>query len=264
MRGAFDSWVERLIGAGALVGLYTLWRARDHLSGDLTLRTWWLALLVGIPVLAAVVLGVTAARSRRVVPELQGQLALTAYYSRHVYDALETLQKVLTGTIPGVTADTLIDQGILQPARDFLMQRPNEDVRLSILVTDGQDFVMPFSAGHSLESAQRFRLPIAASFSRSAYETGRIQWSGDLENDDRFTPHPRARPERAYHSIISVPVRSGDHTVGVFNVLSTLKDAFAPADFLYVWVLGAIIDVLWAGAGIPTNGDAFENGGSDN
>jgi GAF domain-containing protein len=119
-------------------------------------------------------------------------------------------------------------KGLLAPAREFLIQAPGEDVRLSVLVPEGQDFRMKWMAGHRLVSKQDFRLRIGESFSRFAFQTGQIESSEDVDSDPRFQPHPRA--ERPYYSIISVPIRSGDDVVAVFNVVSTLPYAFTEAD----------------------------------
>jgi hypothetical protein len=265
--GVVNHWVETGIGIGAVaLGLY-LWHERDRVPSDVTLPTWVLVLAIAVPLLLLVVWVVQGVRAMNAADEtvafLNDQLLLTAYYSRHLYDSLEAWQKIQNGAIPDVDGATFLEQGVLQPARDFLMQRPGEDVRLSILVPSGDDFEMALAAGHTLESKMRYRLPIAHSFSKAAYESGRIEWSGDLDNDPRFTPHPRAREGRGYDSIISSPVRAGDETVAVFNVISTFKDAFGPADFLYVALLGAIVNVVWPNAGIPGASEGVDGGETD-
>ena len=80
------------------------------------------------------------------------------------------------------------------------------------------------------------------------FETDQIQWSFDLQNDPRFTPHPQAT--RVYHSLISVPILQGDTLVGVLNVDSTQKFAFSLADFTYVTLLGVIISVVASFGGV--------------
>lgn len=243
LKGAINSWVERAILAALGIGAIAAWRKRhEDLTVDVTLPVW-----VAIVLAALLLLAVVAASKRwggRRVKALEAEVELSAYYSRHLYDTLESLQKVLAGTIPGVNVGTFIEQGILDPARNFLMQIPGEEVRLSILVPNNGEWRMAYAAGYRLESRQRFSLPIIGSFSRYAYESGQMQWSGDLETDQRFTPHPQAG--RVYKSIISVPIRTGDDVVAVFNVDSNLEDAFPSSDFVYVNLLGAIISVVWA------------------
>ena len=77
-----------------------------------------------------------------------------AYYEEHLREALETLQRAISGDIPGVSFDDFIERGVLDPARYWLTQAPSEDIRLSVLIAEGpakRDFVMRFAAGHSLE-----------------------------------------------------------------------------------------------------------------
>jgi GAF domain len=260
VRGAINSGIQGLIWLALAAVAVFLWRSR---SADITLPAWALVLLIGIP--CALLLTLLARRWRRrgqwaVVADLEEEVNLGAVYSRHIYDILDTFQKVLAGTIPQVSIATFIEQGMLQPARDFLMQRPDEDVRLSVLVPQEGNWTMVLAAGYRLESKQRFSLPIVGSFSRHAYETGAIQWSADLRNDPRFTPHPQAT--REYQSIISIPLRHGDDTVGVLNADSTLESAFSLADFIYVSLLGAIISVVYNLGGLDQSQPALEAGPS--
>lgn len=246
VKGAVNSTVEGFIKIGIWLGIPILIGFLVIFAGEVTLPTWAFALLVAF--VAAVVLFVGRRFSDGASAEdlafLADEIELGEYYSFHLNDILGTLQKVVLGTIPNVTADRFIEDGILEPAREFLMQRQGEDVRLSVLVPDNGNWRMPLAAGYRLESKQRFSLPIVGSFSRYAYETGEIQWSGELTTDPRFTPHPQA--SRTYHSIISVPIRVGDAVVAVFNVDSTFEHAFPTADFIYVALLGAIISVVSA------------------
>jgi hypothetical protein len=108
IKGAFNHWVEGLILLGAGIAILTLRGARDELPEDVTLPTWLFAFVIGVPSVLAVLVLVAAWRGRGGAPVtvLQQQLALSAYYSKHVYDALETLQKILTGTIPSVSVAT--------------------------------------------------------------------------------------------------------------------------------------------------------------
>jgi GAF domain len=264
---AINSGIEGLIWIALVAGAIFAWKKRD---AHVTLPVWVLVLALGIP--AAIVLTLLVRRWRHrglwgETADLQAEIDLGANYSRHVYDILDTLQKVLSGAIPRVSARTFIEQGVLDPARDFLMQRPGEDVRLSVLAPDNGTWTMPLAAGYRLESRQRFSLPIVGSFSRHAFESGEIQWSFDLQADPRFTPHPQA--SRVYHSIISVPIRRGDATVAVFNADSTLRSAFSLADFIYVSLIGAIISVVAGLDALDQNppplgpGDGDQDDGAD-
>lgn len=203
----------------------------------------------------AVVVGVIgAAISRRgggteeVIDQLLIEVDLSQYYADHLYEVLETLQKVISQSIPDVSFSEFVQLGMLEPARQYLTQAPGEDIRLSVLVPDErhQDFRMEFAAGHRLESRHAFRLPIAGSFAGHAYSSGEIQWSNDVDTDPRWSKHPKARPDRAYGSLVSVPIHVRDQAVGVLNVVSTYRDAFSPADRTYIELLGSILSVAWS------------------
>lgn len=247
IRGVVNSWVERAIGFGLLVSIYFLWRHRGAaVSLDVEVPVWVLLLGAAVSALGLLLLmrRVRALPASDETEHLANLVELGEYYAIHLYDTLESLQKVLRGTIPNVTPASFIENGVLQPAREFLMQRPGEDVRLSVLIPSGTEWRMVFAAGYRLESKQRFRMSIDASFSRHALQSGEIQWSLDLPNDPRFIPHPQA--SRTYYSLISTPVRSGDEVVGVLNVDSTEEAAFSQPDFIYVRLLGAIVSVVWS------------------
>lgn len=176
-------------------------------------------------------------------------------YAEHIREALETFQKALAGDIPGVGTDEYVENGILAPARHWLRQAPDEDVRLMVLglrEPDRREFRLVWESGHSLEARQKFRLEVGGSFVGHAYESGQTQWTNDVESDPRWRPHPRARPERAYGSLVAVPLRAGNDIIGVLSVLSTVKGAFTPGDLKYVEILGSLINVVW---GVVDTGD---------
>lgn len=243
IRRAINSWVEGLILTGAIALALLVWRAaRPHLSADLSVPMW---LVAGVAGAVLAILLIQGLRLRQRSGEIELQVVTTAY-AEHLLEILYSFQGVLTGEIPGVTTREWVEDGILEPARDLIRTRQVEDVRLSILTTDGEDFVMPFAAGHTLESKRSFRLAIDESFSKWAYRNNLIVWSGDLGTDERFAPHPWAAPEREYNSIICVPIRRGDRVVAVFNTVFTESDAFDEADLLYVRLIGAVIELVWS------------------
>jgi GAF domain-containing protein len=242
LRAAVENGIQTLIWAGLVALAVLLWSV---LGTQVALPAWALALLVGGPLAAAG--GLALARPRA------GGAVLAAEHAWHLADALQTLQKVLGGTIPGVDVVTFVEAGLLQPARDFLTRRPGEDVRLSILVPEGGEWRMAFAAGYRLEARLGFSLPIVGSFSRHAFESGEIAWSDDLPSDPRFVAHPQAQTE--YRSLVSLPIRTGAEVVAVLNVDSTCRDAFRVADFVYVQLLCALVEVVFALGGVVRSDD---------
>jgi hypothetical protein len=240
-----------------------VWRALEpHLSDELSIPMWLAAVAAG-GVASLVLIQGLRLRERggdvegiaNVAFEIEQARAITQAYSEHLMEILYAFRRVINGDIPGVTVKEWVEDGILEPARDLIRARHAEDIRLSILVPDGDDFVMAFAAGHTLDSKRNFRLAIDESFSKWAYRNDLIVWSGDLHNDDRFTPHSRATPARDYNSIICVPIRRGEDVVGVFNTIFTTSSAFDEADLLYVRLVGAVLELVWSLTGGPDEGD---------
>jgi GAF domain-containing protein len=238
-----DSLIVPVLAIGVLViaGLVL-----DFLDDDVEV---WIVLVAAVFFGAAgLAVGRRDGGTQELVSQLLLELDLNQYYANHLYEVLETLQKIISQSIPGVSFSEFVERGMLEPARQYLTQGPGEDIRLSVLVPDErhQDFVMEFAAGHRLESRGSFRLPIAGSFAGHAYSSGEIQWTNDVDTDQRWSKHPEARPDRAYGSLVSVPIRVRDQVVGVLNVISTYKSAFSPADRTYIELLGSILNVAWS------------------
>lgn len=241
-----DNALGSLVAAGILaLGALAIVFVDDELSVPA-----WVAVVV---VLALLALGYAVARRRSagdldvLLEYLDSELALGRYYADHVREVLEILQRGIAGDLP-VTYGDFIQRGVLEPARDWLMQVPGEDIRISILAPDaaGREFHMAFSAGHSLASQQQFSLPIVDSFAAPAFTRGEIVVSDDVDNDPRFRPHPRARPGREYGSLVSVPITVGEDIRAVMNVISTRQNAFSPSDVSYVALLGSALSVAWS------------------
>lgn len=167
-------------------------------------------------------------------------------YVEHVTDAIETIQKVASGTIPPIEVGEFVQEGIFEPAHTILSQRGRGDVRFSVLDPVGDVFEMALALGHSIESRRVFKLRINESFAGMTYADGVARYSNDTDNDDRFTPHPEARPGREYASIIAVPIRKGHDVVAVFVVVAQNPEAFSEADVAYVGQLGALIGLARA------------------
>lgn len=253
VRGAFNSWVEGLIVLGGVGLALLLWRVlKSHLSDEVSVPTWAVAIAGGVVLAVIVILGLRL-RERgghvegvtSIAFEIEQERRMTVAYADSLISILYAFRRVLDGEIGGVTVKEWIEDGVLEPARDLIRTRQDEDVRLSILVPDDDEFIMAFAAGHTLESKTNFRLAIDDSFSKWAYRNKEIVWSGDLENDNRFIRHPKATPEREYNSIISVPIEAGTDVVAVFNAIFTARDAFDEADLLYVRLIGAVIELVW-------------------
>lgn len=225
-------------------------------------RVWVAALAGTIAFLAGLVVGIALGSARDVeglqtkIDQLEsrtGELGEYETYAEHVRDALGELRKVIAKELPSVSTRDFIEVGIFEPAHRLLHRDHRDadrgDVRFSILVCDGDNFVMADASGllpahgHRSESRQKFRLPIKDSFAGVAFNSGRVQSSNDLGADQRFKPHPKASSGRSYQSMVSVPLWRAGEVDGVMNVLAVRKDAFSPVDRTYITLLASVIDV---------------------
>jgi GAF domain-containing protein len=208
-----------------------------------SLPAWTAALAFAAPAVAAWT--VRAPAARRLRGELEADrdaLERHETYSGHVAQALDALQRIVAGDI-AVDISHYIGVGVLEPARDLITDKPADDVRLSILLPreDGERWSMRWAAGHSLEGRAKYKERIVDTLSRHAYELGETQRWSDVTSDSGFRQNRLAsQPIRA---MLSLPVRAGDQTVGVFNVVSSAPGAFDPAEEIYITSLGAVISV---------------------
>lgn len=179
----------------------------------------------------------------RLIPR-SGDLA--GYHADHFGEMMLTLRELLGGTLLGVTFEEFIERGVLAPARFGLSRVPGEDIRLSVLALDEtqQEFRMLYEAGHRPGRKHDFRLSMTT-LAGHAYRSRELQWTNDIDKDQRWTRHEKARPDRAYGSLAAVPVIVGDDLVAILNVLSTKKGAFFRGDLTYIELLATVIGVAW-------------------
>jgi len=199
----------------------------------------WIAIAAAL-LLLAIVYRAGGASARRTLPVDVDR------YVEHLTDAIETMQKVASGTIPPIEVREFVQEGIFEPAHTILSQRGRGDVRFSVLVPVDDIFEMALALGHSVESRRAFKLKINGSFAGMTYADGAARYSNDTNNDDRFTPHPEARPGREYASIVAVPIRKGHDVVNVLVVVAQNPKAFTEADIAYIGQLGALIGLARA------------------
>jgi hypothetical protein len=232
--GSVPSWVAALIvvGAAAIVA-----RSRCRISAlerRLASRETKIAKLEPL-----------AARSKELeeaVDRYDYGLACHEVYGAHIAEVLDHLQRVVSGDIE-VAIPEYIVRGILEPARDVIIEDPGEDVRLSVLLPDTDDdcFVMPWAAGHNLNSQSKYRVPIHKTLARLAFEDGKAYSWADVTEDDRFEANPEA--SRPLRSMVSIPLRRGDAVIGVFNCVASLPNAFDTAERSYLTSLGSVLSV---------------------
>lgn len=180
-------------------------------------------------------------------------------YSVHLQNGLEQLQLILSGAVQA-QIPFFIEQAVLAPALQILAAKPIADPRLSVLRPDPEDetrWTMSWAAGHSMGGRLRYDKPIAETLSRHAFERGEVQYWPDTESQTEFEQNPLASaPTRA---MISIPIRRGEQTLGVFNAVSSQSEAFEEADRTFLLSLAGVIAVavgVWLGEVNPPDGGA--------
>jgi GAF domain-containing protein len=229
LRGISENTIGGLLGLGLLAA--AAWGI-SHVDAPVALWVLFVAAAV------AVVGGFRFGKFWRIGDNLLG------YQSDLLGEAILALRDVISGKI-NVSFEEFIERGVLAPARFGLSIKPNEEIRLSVLVPDGENFRMLFESGHSLGRKENFSLS-KASIAGHAFESGELQWTNDVESDDRWHPHPKATTSRGYCSLASMPIGVADETVAVLNVVSSVKGAFLKGDLTYVELLGGFLGLAWA------------------
>lgn len=232
LRGLTESTVANLAAVGVLaLGAWLLSRL------DASVPLWI------VPVAFALGLAIGWLRSHLVAGSEDD---LLGFHAEHVGDAILTLREILDGQLGRVSFEEFVERGILAPARFGLVFSPQEDIRLSVLELDEnrREFKMSFESGHSVGRKENFRLPLE-SMAGDAYKTGELQWSNDVERDQRWRRHPSASPKRAYKSLVAMPIEARGNVVAVLNVVSTEKGAFVEGDLTYIELLGTLIGLAW-------------------
>lgn len=97
------------------------------------------------------------------------------------------------------------------------------------------------AAGHSAIGKLKYAEPIKETLARHAYESGEPQYWPDTSKQTEFEQNPLA--SAPMRSLVSIPIREGDEILGVFNAISSEKDAFDDAEQTFLTSLAGVIAV---------------------
>jgi hypothetical protein len=164
-------------------------------------------------------------------------------YSRHLQNSLDALQRVISGDVDA-EIPFFLEQAVLEPAQRILSEKPAEKVRLAVLLPDDNSpelWSMRWSAGHSMIGKLKFAEPIATTLSRHAFESGEAQYWANVTEQTEFQQNPLASAPT--HSLVSIPIREGDEILGVFNAISSEKEAFDDAEQTFLASLAGVLAV---------------------
>lgn len=202
---------------------------------DTAVALWVVVLMV----IAAVALGIFIGwlvHDRADLPRYQADL---------LGETMLALRDYAAGRL-GIPFADLVERGVLAPARYGLSVVRGEEIRLAILELDdtGEAFRMTYESGHSLGRKENFSLP-RTSLAGHAFDSKELQWTDNVDGDQRWQPHPKADKKRRYRSLASMPIVVGDESVAVLNVVSSEPSAFFKGDLTYIELLGALIALAW-------------------
>lgn len=257
-----DALIVSVVGGLAVILLAAaagvLLASADVIVLEGSIPTWLAFILLGLAIAVGMLVG-AALRPKQSelqerIDEIEARKAeVQAYesYAEHIGEVLADVRKVLDGVVSSIPPRDFVEKGIFEPAHVWLTKgRDRGEVRFSILHPEGDEFVMADDTGmypahgHSLEGRSNFRLPIDQSFAGLAYRRCQPMGSGDVDTDERFTPHPKAT--RPYKSIYSVPLHAGGDVTGVFNVIAEKANAFDAIDRTYIRLLAAVTEIVRA------------------
>lgn len=182
-------------------------------------------------------------RQTRILHVAAEDLGRHSEYSRHLQLSLDALQRVISGDVDA-EIPYFLEQAVLEPARRILGEKPAQEVRLSVLLPADNDplrWSMRWAAGHSMTGKLKYEVPIADTLARHAFESGEPQYWGDTEAQTEFRQNPAASaPTR---SMVSLPIQEGDEVLGVFNAVSSERDAFDEAEQTFLASPAGVIAV---------------------
>lgn len=231
LRGVWENVVAGLVVLG-LVALAT-WAASTL---DAPVALWGVVLIAAVALAA----GVGVGRVMRFGENLLG------YQADLIGEAILGLREIAAGHLD-ISFEEFIERGVLAPARFGISAVRGEEIRLSVLKLDDetQAFRMLYESGHSLGRKDNFSLP-KTSLAGHALDSGNLQWTNNVDADDRWSPHPLANSNRRYRSLASMPIIVGGTSVAVLNVVSSHRGAFLTGDLTYIELLGGFIGLAWA------------------
>jgi GAF domain len=245
-RGVSENVIAGLIALAILAGLGWLISRLDA-----SVPLWVVFAVTTIALAAGTSFGLLQ-RDRADLPRYQADL---------LGEVILALRDYAAGQLT-VRFEDLIERGILAPARFGLSVVPGEEIRLSIIELDetGEAFKMTYESGHSLGRKENFSLS-RVSLAGHAFDSKELQWTDDVDSDDRWRRHPKADEKRRYKSLAAMPIVVGDDAVAVLNVVSTEQAAFLKGDLTYIELLGGLVALAWniKGAADPPSRIAVES-----
>jgi len=116
--------------------------------------------------------------------------------------------------------------------------------RVCVFVSAGDGTLKVHEAAlHTPEGMKKLRLPIDDSAAGYTYRTGEVYFSGDIHSPgNRFKAHPKAH--KVYHSLICVPIKSGERVIGILSVTGDEQKTYSDAEKMYLQAFANVLAPL--------------------
>ncbi|MBN1205810.1 MAG: PAS domain S-box protein [Myxococcaceae bacterium] len=183
--------------------------------------------------------------------EVRGRLRLLA---RKRAASEELLRARGQGEVARLADIIQLQSGVMQAGLDQqrLMQQLCEGARVlcgaegaAVGTLEGAELVFRYAVG-TMEPFTELRLPVEKSFNGASVLRGEVLHAEDCETDERVN-HDQAR-ELGIRSMIAVPLRHGERTVGVLDILSSRPHAFDTREVRTLELIAGLIGTAMANA----------------
>lgn len=138
-----------------------------------------------------------------------------------------------------------IYQMVLHAIGTILTKSRSNSHRVAIFVEESGTGMLKVreSSGLSPDGKEKLRLPILNSAAGHAFRNGNAYRNGNIHgNGTHFTPHPEAK--KVYNSLMCVPIKCGDHIIGVLSVDGEEENSFDNDDEDYLNFFANALSIL--------------------
>jgi GAF domain-containing protein len=126
--------------------------------------------------------------------------------------------------LAGVVLDTPTMQGVLEQLIEVARHATPGTTAISVTSFEHGEYVTAATTDAAAERVDRYEYATEAGPCVDAIETGELQLSVDVLDDDRWPTFSRVAADAGYRSVAGVPLRAGERTVGALNLYAAEPD----------------------------------------
>jgi GAF domain-containing protein len=138
--------------------------------------------------------------------------------------------------LAGVVLDTPTMLGVLEQLIDIASHAAAGTTAISVTSFDDGEYVTAATTDPAARHVDEYEYATEAGPCVDAIETGELQLSVDVLDDDRWPTFSRVAADAGFRSVAGVPLRAGERTVGALNLYAAepdgLRDVLALAERL--------------------------------